>query len=58
MNNCQEARNAVTILETACPRCGEIVEVFVKAGQVYGDAACGCGGVIAEGTPAESLPCF
>lgn len=34
MINCQEARNAVTILEVECPQCRAIVEVFVKDGVV------------------------
>ena len=34
MINCQEARNAITILDVECPQCGAIVEVFVKDGVV------------------------
>ena len=34
MINCQEARNAITILEVECTQCGDIVEVFVKDGVV------------------------
>ena len=49
MINCQEARNAITILEVECTQCGDIVEVFVKDGVVCTDSVCtvcgkgGCG---------------
>ena len=33
MINCQEARNAITILEVECPQCGDSVEVFVNDGE-------------------------
>lgn len=40
MINCQEARNAITILEVECPQCGDSVEVFVKDGVVCTDSVC------------------
>ena len=40
MINCQEARNAITILEVECPQCGDGVEVFVKDGVICIDSVC------------------
>lgn len=58
MNGCQDARNAITISEIACPQCGESLEIFVKDGKVCADAQCeGCGWKLVEGTPADELPC-
>ena len=40
MISCQEARNAITILDVECPQCGAIVEVFAKDGVVCTDSVC------------------
>ena len=49
MITCQEARNAVTILEVECPQCGEGVEVFVKDGVVCTDSVCTeCGNIMTK----------
>ena len=51
LDGCQEARQAVTIREIPCPRCGGSVETFVKDGALAADAVCeGCGHVIPAGT--------
>ena len=50
MITCQEARNAVTILEVECPQCGNSVEVFVKDGVI-------CGNIIEQSTPIGDLKC-
>ncbi len=51
MDGCQEARNAITIEEVPCPRCGESVEVFIKDGFLAADAKCdSCGHVMSAGT--------
>lgn len=58
MITCQEARNAVAILEVNCPQCGEGVEVFVKDGKVCTDSACTeCGNIIEQSTPIGDLKC-
>ena len=53
MITCQEARNAVTILEVECPQCGDGVEVFVKDGVVCTE----CGNIIEQSTPIEDMKC-
>ena len=53
MINCQEARNAITILEVECPQCGDSVEVFVKDGVVCTE----CGNTIEQSTPIGNLKC-
>lgn len=58
MIHCQEARNAITIMDAVCPNCGEIVEIFVKDGAVCTDSACAqCGSVIAQSTSMGDLKC-
>lgn len=58
MINCQEARNAITIMEIVCPECGESVEIFVKDGAVCTDSACTeCGHTIEQSTPIANLKC-
>lgn len=58
MTGCQDARNAITILEAVCPNCGESIEVFCKDGRVSADSRCeGCGYEIVQDTPAEKLKC-
>lgn len=50
---CQEARNAITILEVECPQCGNVVEVFVKDGVVCTE----CGNIIEQSTPIGDMKC-
>lgn len=51
MDGCQEARNAITISEIPCPKCGGSIEVFIKDGFLAADAVCDtCGYVIAAGS--------
>lgn len=58
MITCQEARNAVTILEVECPQCGEGVEVFVKDSVVCTDSACTeCDKIIEQSTPIGDMKC-
>ena len=58
MINCQEARNAITILDVECPQCGAIVEVFVKDGVVCTDSVCTeCDNTIERSTPIGDLKC-
>ena len=58
MINCQEARNAITILDVECPQCGAIVEVFAKDGVVCTDSVCTeCGNIIEQSTPIGDLKC-
>lgn len=58
MINCQEARNAITILEVECPQCGDCVEVFVKDGVVCTDSVCtACGNIIEQSTPIGDMKC-
>ena len=58
MINCQEARNAITILEVECPQCGNVIEVFVKDGVVCTDSVCTeCGNIIEQSTPIGDMKC-
>ena len=51
MDGCKEARNAITIREIPCPRCGESMELFIKDGFLAADAICdSCGYVIPAGS--------
>ena len=54
---CQEGKATPKLVEVKCPRCGEIVEVFVmmggavgKTGTLASEEVCGCGYVLAAGT--------
>lgn len=58
MTGCHEARNAVTIAEVLCPRCGAVTEVFVKDGSICADSVCEeCGCRIEQSTALEELTC-
>lgn len=58
MIHCQEARNAITIMEIVCPKCGESVEIFVKDGAVCTDSVCPeCGHRVEQSTPFDNLRC-
>ena len=51
MDGCQEARNAITIGEVSCPKCGGSMEIFLKDGFLAADAVCdACGYCIAAGS--------
>ena len=57
LNGCQEGKGTPRLMEVKCPRCGEIVEVFVKMGGAIGqtgtlaaDEECECGFVLSAGT--------
>ena len=57
INGCQEGKATPRLSEVKCPRCGEIVEVFVKMGGAIGqtgtlisDEICACGFVLPAGT--------
>ena len=57
INGCQEGKGTPKLVEVKCPRCGELVEVFVKMGGAIGetgtlsaDEICSCGYVLAAGT--------
>ena len=57
INGCQEGKATPRLAEVKCPRCGEIVEIFVKMGGEVGctgtlvsDEACPCGFVLKAGT--------
>ena len=57
LKGCQEGKATPKLVEVKCPRCGEIVEVFVmmggavgKTGTLASEEVCGCGYVLAAGT--------
>lgn len=57
ISGCQEGKGTPRLVEVLCPRCGEIVEVFIKMGGEIGktgtlvsDERCGCGCVLQAGT--------
>lgn len=54
MDGCQEARNAVTIVEVPCPKCTGAMEFFIKDGFLAVDAVCDtCGDTIPAGSSPE-----
>ena len=56
MEGCQEARGAIAIVETACPKCKKELELFIKDGRTAADAQCGrCGWFLRAGTPEDQL---
>ncbi|MBO7709870.1 MAG: hypothetical protein J6S83_05345 [Lachnospiraceae bacterium] len=63
---CQEGKLTPKLMEVKCPKCGQVMEIFVYMGGDAGltgtlkeDAKCEtCGYVAAEGTPASEFePC-
>ena len=57
INGCQEGKVTPRLTEVKCPRCGEMVEVFVvmgdpigKTGTLAGDEKCQCGYVLPAGS--------
>lgn len=55
MDGCQEARNAITIVEIPCPHCSGSMEFFIKDGYLAVDARCDtCGAVIPAGSSPEA----
>jgi len=57
INGCQDGKATPRLVEVLCPKCGEIVEVFVKMGGAFGqmgtltaDETCVCGHVLEQGT--------
>ena len=57
INGCQEGKGTPRLTEVKCPRCGELVEVFVRMGGPIGetgtlasDEACSCGHVLHAGS--------
>ena len=44
LNGCEDKRNAVTIEEVKCPKCGAEMEIYVKDGKVEEESKCeSCG---------------
>mgnify|MGYP000005805235 CR=1 FL=1 len=55
MNGCEDARRAVSIEEYPCPQCGEIMEIFVRDGEIATDAVCEkCGYTLPAGSHAPT----
>ena len=60
ISGCQEGKATPRLVEVLCPKCGEIVEIFVRMGGAIGetgmlisDEICQeCGHVLPEGSPA------
>lgn len=57
MSGCQEGKGTPRLVEVKCPKCGEIVEVFVKMGGAIGQTGtlvanetCHCGYVLKMGS--------
>lgn len=57
ISGCQEGKGTPRLVEVKCPRCGEIVEVFVKMGGAIGktgtlvaDELCDCGYLFPAGS--------
>ena len=57
INGCQEGKGTPRLTEVKCPKCGELVEVFVlmggpigKTGTLASDETCICGYVLPAGS--------
>lgn len=57
MKGCQEGKGTPRLVEVKCPKCGELVEVFVKMGGAIGqtgtlvaDEVCQCGHILPAGS--------
>jgi hypothetical protein len=57
LRGCQEGKGTPRLTEVKCPKCGEVVEVFVKMGGAIGetgtlvsDEICACGHVLPAGS--------
>jgi len=57
INGCQDGKATPRLVEVLCPKCGEIVEVFVKMGGMPGltgtlvsSEICSCGQILEMGT--------
>ena len=57
INGCQEGKGTPHLVEVKCPKCGEMVEVFVlmggpigKTGTLVNDETCPCGYVFSAGS--------
>lgn len=57
INGCQEGKATPRLAEVKCPKCGGVVEIFVKMGGAIGqtgtlvsDETCACGCVLAAGS--------
>lgn len=62
LDGCHEGKHTPRLVEVKCPKCQEVLEVFVKmggsakeTGRVISDETCPCGYVVAGGTPLEAL---
>ena len=63
LDGCQEGKKTPKLVEVLCPKCGEIMEVFIemggaaaKTGATYTSETCpACGHVIQQGTKLEFL---
>lgn len=64
LQGCTEGKSTPRLVEVKCPKCGEVMEVFVRmdgeggtaTGTTKSDEKCPkCGYVIPEGTPLEKL---
>ena len=57
LKGCQEGKGTPRLAEVKCPRCGEVVEVFIIMGGAFGktgtlaaDERCECGYVLPQGS--------
>lgn len=57
INGCQEGKGTPRLTEVKCPKCAELVEVFVrmggpvgKTGTLVSDETCACGYVLPAGS--------
>ena len=63
IKGCQEGKATAKLYEVACPKCGEIIEVFVHMGggadktgrTVYDELCPACRYVVLAGTPKDEL---
>lgn len=57
LKGCQEGKGTPRLAEVKCPKCGELIEVFVKMGGAIGqtgtlvsDEKCACGNILPAGS--------
>lgn len=58
LNGCQEGKGTPRLVEVLCPKCGEVLEAFIRMGGPIGqtgtlvsDEVCPCGHILPAGTP-------
>lgn len=56
LTSCQDVRNNFVLKEIACPKCGNLIELFIRDGKTVGTAKCDiCGVTISDGLQVSKI---